>query len=204
MKEVYISVDIEATGSVPTLYSMLSLGACVVSEEGPPSTFYREIKPIEGAGFEPEAMKHCIFSEKTEARIHAQGGGPHAILTALTELGVPPRTAMEDFATWLRTVSQKERGDIVFVGFNAPYDWGFVNHYFKKYFWGHNPFGINALDIKGYYMGMTNCRWRETSKKKIDPRFRPQRRHTHHALDDAREQAEMFLRMLQANQRRLR
>ena len=40
----------------------------------------------------------------------------------------------------------------VFVGFNAPFDWSFVNYYFHR-FLGHNPFGFTAVDIKAYYMG---------------------------------------------------
>ena len=32
MREVYISVDIEAAGPVPAIYSMLSLGAVVVDD----------------------------------------------------------------------------------------------------------------------------------------------------------------------------
>jgi len=43
-EEVYISVDIEASGPIPGEYSMLSLGACVV--ENPTKTFYIEFKPI--------------------------------------------------------------------------------------------------------------------------------------------------------------
>ena len=40
----------------------------------------------------------------------------------------------------------------MFVGFNASFDWSFVNWYFHK-FVGTNPFGVAALDIKAYYMG---------------------------------------------------
>ncbi len=44
MTEVYISVDIEASGPIPVEYSMLSLGACLVSNTQ--RNFYVELKPI--------------------------------------------------------------------------------------------------------------------------------------------------------------
>lgn len=42
--EIYISVDIEASGPIPGEFSMLSLGACIVGDTG--NTFYAELKPI--------------------------------------------------------------------------------------------------------------------------------------------------------------
>jgi hypothetical protein len=42
--EVYISVDVEASGPCPPTYSMLSIGACVVGDSG--TSFYVELHPI--------------------------------------------------------------------------------------------------------------------------------------------------------------
>jgi len=43
-KETYISVDIEASGPIPEVYSMLSVGACVIGDTS--KTFYVELKPL--------------------------------------------------------------------------------------------------------------------------------------------------------------
>src|ERR1700716_268319 len=67
---------------------------------------------------------------------------------------------MTAFATWLDSLVGKTDTP-VFVGFNAPFDWSFINYYFHKFI-GRNPFGFAALDIKAYYMGATGCSWRET------------------------------------------
>lgn len=53
-EEVYISVDVEASGPVPATNSMLSLGAVAVDD--PRQTFYIELKPVNG-NFVPDAMK---------------------------------------------------------------------------------------------------------------------------------------------------
>jgi ribonuclease T len=44
-------------------------------------------------------------------------------------------------------------------------------------------------------MGMSGCAWEDTKSSKIPSEFKGKSRHTHNALDDAIEQAEMFQRM---------
>jgi DNA polymerase III epsilon subunit-like protein len=170
-KEIYISVDIESSGPIPGEYSMLSLGACVVGDAS--KTFYSEIKPI-SEKFVPEALEVSGLS-----------------LKRLGEMGKEPAEAMHNFKKWIREVS--EENEPVFVVFNVTFDWMFVAYYFHK-FLGRNPFGISGLDIKAYYMGKFGTKWEDTSKRKIDKRFLSGK-HTHNALDDAIEQADIFRKM---------
>ena len=51
--ELYVSVDVEASGPIPEKFSLLSIGACVVGH--PDQSFYSEIKPLNDA-FITEAM----------------------------------------------------------------------------------------------------------------------------------------------------
>ena len=111
----------------------------------------------------------------------------------LTITGEEPRLAMERFEQWIRQVVGDNRP--VLVAFNATFDWSFTHWYFIKYL-GREPFGISGLDIKAYYMGKHRTTWGETSKKKIRTRYQPQTAHTHQALEDAQEQAEIFGQML--------
>jgi DNA polymerase III epsilon subunit-like protein len=174
MKEdVFVSVDVEADGPIPGDYSMISLGAAVIGSAD--RTFYREIKPISGQ-FEPEAL---AVSGLSRERLVAEGADP--------------AEAMADFAAFLAGASPGGRP--VFVGFNATFDWMFVHWYFI-HFLGKNPFGISGLDIKSYYMGaLGKRRWGDTTKRRLDRRFLADAPHTHHALDDAREQGEIFAKL---------
>lgn len=172
MKEVYISVDIEAAGPIPAAYSMLSLGAVVVDD--PEQTFYVELKPVNGRSV-PDAMKVVGRS-----------------LEDFADHGLSPKDAMASFRDWLAKIAKTKKP--VFVGFNATFDWAFVNFYFHE-FLGENPFGFGGIDIKSYYMGMTACTWEDTKSSHIDKEFKGPSPHTHNALDDAIEQAEMFRRM---------
>lgn len=174
--EVYISVDIEAAGPVPAEYSMLSIGACVVGS--PEVSFYIELKPINDR-FVPEALAVSGFS-----------------LGQLRISGSEPAKAMEAFSKWIEDVATGLMP--VFVGFNAPFDWQFINWYFHI-FTGRNPFGINAIDIKAYYMGFSGSTWVDTSSSRLPSWLQPAHHKKHNALDDAIAQAEIFNRLLSAS-----
>lgn len=177
--EAYISVDVEAAGPVAGAFSMLSLGACLVGSEN--ATFYVELKPI-NHHFVPEALRVSQLS-----------------LEGLQAAGRNPVDGMTMFTEWVSEAANERRP--VFVGFNAAFDWQFVNWYFHTYL-GRNPFGPSALDIKSYYMGLSGCLWDETSSSKLPTVFKPSHRQTHNALDDAVAQAEIFEKLLAARRRR--
>ena len=88
----------------------------------------------------------------------------------------------------------------IFVGFNAVFDWMFVDDYFQR-FLGRNPFGHSALDIKAYYMGHAGGTWAQTSMRFLSPLYLGGVHLTHNALGDARDQAELF-RSMKAEERR--
>ena len=178
IQETYVSVDVETAGPSPRQYALLSIGACLVSD--PRDGFYVELKPTH-SNFTPEAMAVSQMSLKN-----------------LAESGVAPDEAMERFEDWLKkNVSSESRP--VFVAFNAPFDWMFVNDYFH-HFRGANPFGHAALDIKAFYMGMTGVRWSATALEEVNARYRATDQLTHQALQDARDQAALFQQMLRERQ----
>lgn len=179
--ERYFSVDIESSGPIPGKYSMLSLGACAVDDPG--VSFYVEFQPI-SAEFVPKALEVSGFD-----------------LNHLMAVGQKPDVAMPEFRRWVEKHSESSKP--VFVGFNASYDWQFVNWYFEMYAAG-NPFGFGGVDIKSYFMGLTNCQWGESTSSRLPAEFKPSTPQTHNALDDAKAQASMFAKMLAHAQSRSR
>jgi hypothetical protein len=89
-EELYISVDIEASGPIPGLFSMLSTGACVVGDVN--KGFYIELKPLND-NLDAEAMQFT--------------GG--LSLETLKRNGADPKTAMAQFEQWIREVSGNKR-----------------------------------------------------------------------------------------------
>jgi DNA polymerase III epsilon subunit-like protein len=171
MIENLVSVDIEAAGPIPGKYSMLSIGACLVDDPG--NTLYIELQPI-NENVVPEALAVSKLS-----------------LEQLSREGSPPTQAMKHFAEWLSKLEKP-----VFVGFNATFDWSFVNYYFIEYS-DRNPFGIGGIDIKAYAMGKLHCSWDETRSSRLAERLGISHENSHHALEDAQFQAKLF-RLLQA------
>jgi DNA polymerase III epsilon subunit-like protein len=171
--ERYFSVDIESSGPTPGKYSMLSLGACVVGK--PDEAFYVELKPI-SKEFIPDALKVSGFD-----------------LDRLEKEGKSPREAMTAFRSWVEKVAADHKA--VFVGFNACYDWQFVNWYLES-FTGGNPFGFGGIDIKSYFMGLSGVSWAKTTSSQLPSEFQPDVPQTHNALEDARAQASIFQKLL--------
>jgi DNA polymerase III epsilon subunit-like protein len=172
--ETYISVDIEAAGPNPSQYSLLSIGACLVADLQ--RTFYVELQPVNDNSVKEAMAVHGLS------------------LKELFERGLPPAEALMRFESWL--ADEVPAGhQPVFVAFNAAFDWMFVNDYFYR-FLGRNPFGHAALDLKAFYMALASVSWRETSMEYVAARYLGGRQLTHHAMQDAQNQAEMFQKML--------
>lgn len=170
IRERFISVDVETSGPIPGEFSLLTLGACDVDRDD--LTFSCMVQPL-NQNADPEALAATGLS-----------------LSELARTGASPAEAMNNFAQWLQSL-RGEAEKLVFVGFNAPFDWSFVNYYFYR-FTRDNPFGFSALDIKAYYMGATGCTWSDTRSSLIGDRLQPRRAPSHDALQDALYQAELF------------
>ncbi|CZX27045.1 TPA: 3'-5' exoribonuclease [Enterobacter hormaechei] len=169
-KEIFISVDIEASGPVPGKYSLLSIGACLVSDTN--VNFSCELKPT--------------TSEFIPAALEITG----LTLEELEDRGLPPQEAMLAFKQWIDQVTSSD--DIpIFVGLNAPFDWSFINYYFHIYL-GDNPFGFSALDIKALFMGRLATSWSESKSSNMTKVLDVPMTANHNALKDAIFQANLF------------
>jgi DNA polymerase III epsilon subunit-like protein len=120
-------------------------------------------------------------------------------LERLQQEGVPARQAFLRFEAWLKSIIPQGEQPY-FLAFNAAFDWMFVNYYFI-HFLGHNPFGHAAIDIKAFYMGLSGVPWSQTTWRNIDSKYKTEHGLTHHALQDALDQANVFKRMLEEHGR---
>lgn len=172
--EILISVDIEASGPSPSMGSLIAIGACLI--EDPDTALYLELKPQPGLPWSEEAQKVHGLSQ-----------------VGLLQRGLDAPEAMRQLESWLTDVAAGRRP--VFVGWNAGFDWMFVADYFAR-FLGRNPFGIAPLDIKAYLMGRDRLsRWADTRRSAVAERYGEVEPLSHHALEDARQQA-AFIRPL--------
>lgn len=135
-----VSVDIEADGPCPGLYSMISLGAVIV-EDGLERRFYGEFKPITNKWI-PEALDVSGFT-----RVQCMDF-PNAEET------------LHKFKEWLAIECPN---GCIFIADNPGFDFAFVNYYFINFF-DKNPFGWSARRIGDLFCGVMKDGWYQWKK----------------------------------------
>lgn len=162
---IIVSVDVEADGPAPGLYSMVSFGAVIV-EHGLERTFYGQCKPISDAWI-PGALAVSGHSRK-ECLTFPE-----------------PSVTMGLFSEWLN--EHKGEGHPQLWADNNGFDFAFINYYFVMC--GiENPFGWSSQNLKSFYKGLKqNLRTNPNKLRKTE--------HTHHPVDDAKGNAEAIIRM---------
>lgn len=174
--ENYISVDLETWGPYPEPYTIAAIGAVSLLTG---AEFYIEMRPR----FQGLEMTPIIDPESLA--IH---GLDHTKMTLTEGEGI------KAFYDWTR-LQPKQR---VFASWSS-FDWAFMYPALMRYC-GQSPYSHSSLEMKSLLMGKSGCQWKETNKGWLI-KNRPQLMaglppHTHNALDDAKEQAELLKRIL--------
>lgn len=185
--DAYFSADVETDGPIPGPYSMLSFALVYAgSFDGKsfdrPKTYsdsrYFELKPI-SVEFEPEAL--------------AVNGLDR---TRLISDGLQPVRAMTEASKWVRQIAGTAKP--VLVAYPLSFDWAWLYWYFVRYSEDGSPFGHSScFDLKTALSVKSRAPIAVSGRSKLSPSLRSNRPHTHNALDDAIEQAEIFANVFQ-------
>ena len=182
---VYLSIDVEASGPFPGLFSLVSIGAVVVKTDptgdwigDTDSTFYEELKPLRDAKeLEAATNIHGLTTEYLEANAREPG------------------EVMEDFAEFYEKLVRRHK-KVVPAAWPASFDSPYVGWYLQ-YFLDENPLGWSCFDIPSFGMGLFQCHrnaLRNLMKKAgIEFGKNPD---PHNALADAIEQGHTLARLL--------
>lgn len=180
--DVYFSADVETDGPIPGSYSILSFaivyaGSFDGSRFKRPETydhiFYRELKPISEA-FQQEALD---VNGLDRARLCVEG--------------MAPRQAMTEAFNWIS--ANAANGKPVLVAYPLSFDWTWLYWYFVQFCEAGSPFDYSrCFDIKTALAVKAKIPISDAGRSKLDPSLSSKRLHTHHAIDDAIEQAEIF------------
>ena len=180
--DIYFSADVETDGPIPGPYSILSFALVYAGSfdghrfERPTSyeqVFYRELKPISNS-FEPEALRVNGLDRER-----------------LCREGVSPQSAMTEASTWVKGIAGAKAA--VLVAYPLCFDWTWLYWYFIRFSLDGSPFGYSrCFDIKTAISLKSAIPITEAGRQKVTRELRSTRTHTHHAIDDAIEQAEIF------------
>lgn len=182
----YFCIDIEASGPVPGLYNMVSLGAVPLERR----------RDVWVPGADELYLLFRPMNDGFDARAMAIHGIPRR---EMEQQGEDPKVAMGRLRQWTKEHCSPPGARPVFVGHNAVFDWAFVAYYFEAT-GVENPYGWKALDTKALAMGRLRLPWFDTHKEMLEkmlPGLGPQdRARTHRADYDARYQAVILAELL--------
>ena len=180
--DAYFSADVETDGPIPGPFSMLSFAIVYAGSfdghrfERPNNYeryFYRELKPISNQ-FQEEALKVNGLDRDR-----------------LCREGLTPQHVMTEASRWVKD----NCGDAnpVLVAYPLSFDWSWLSWYFVRFSNEGSPFGYSrCFDIKTALSVKGRIPISRAGRGRLDPALGSNRAHTHHAIGDAIEQAEIF------------
>lgn len=185
--DIYFSADVETDGPIPGPYSMLSFalvyaGVFDGNRFTPPDqdlrTFYTELKPISN-DFQLDALR---ANGLDRARLCIEGADP--------------QSAMTQACRWVKQLAGSNQP--VLDAYPLSFDWTWLYWYFIRFSSEGSPFDYSrCFDIKTAFAIKASLPIAAAGRSKLLLSLRPHRKHTHHALEDAIEQAEIFANVFQ-------
>jgi hypothetical protein len=98
---------------------------------------------------------------------------------------------MTEASRWVKRVAGAAQP--VLVAYPLSFDWSWLYWYFMRFSADGSPFGHSrCFDIKTALAVKAGIPIAEAGRSQIDPSLRSRHPHTHHAIDDAIAQAEIF------------
>lgn len=180
--DVYFSADVETDGPIPGPFSMLSFALVVagsfdghrfIRPTGYNQSLYLELRPISNR-FEIEALR---VNGLNRERLLIEGRDPQVAMTIASQ--------------WV--VEQSRPGHPVLVAYPLSFDWSWLYWYFVKYSKFGSPFAHSrCFDLKTAYAVKAGVQISQAGRSRIPDQLRGTQQHTHNALDDAIEQAQLF------------
>ena len=190
---IYVVCDIEADGPIPGPHSMISFGAIAVDKSGKNyGEFEINLQPLKNA------------SPHSETLIWFKHNAPEAF--EYTKLNrTYPEVAMNKFGDWLLNLPSPR----VMAAHPAPHDFMWLNWYiqnFLKHRLEKPPFATpffdiwsSAFDIKSYATAVLKKDFIEVHRETYPKELYDNTKHTHRAIDDAREYANLLVKLLNKN-----
>jgi hypothetical protein len=180
--DAYFSADVETDGPIPGVFSILSFALVYAgSFDGQhfrrpyryEQVFYKQLRPI-SENFQLEALQVNGLDRER-----------------LCIEGEPPERAMTEAFSWVKNIAVDAQP--VLVAYPLSFDWSWLYWYFVRFSSEGSPFAYSrCFDIKTAVAVKAGIPISQAGRSRIDPSLRPRHPHTHNAIDDAIEQAQIF------------
>jgi len=166
---------------------MLQAGAVFYDSHGTIlDEFEANLQEIEGAVPDPKTMEWWALQEKSKP----------GTWTNMRKNLVSAEVAMSRFTNKVININKKLNASPVMVCYPAGYDFTYFYWYLCK-FTGKSCLGFSCIDMKTLGANLIQSSYRESAKRNYPKKwFDPKLKHTHGALDDAKEQGHLFWSMV--------
>lgn len=180
--DAYYSADVETDGPIPGPFSILSFALVYAGSfdgkhfrrpQSYQQVLYKELRPI-SENFQPDALR---VNGLDRMRLCIEGESPER--------------AMTEASRWVKDTCGTAQP--VLVAYPLSFDWSWLYWYFIRFSSEGSPFAYSrCFDIKTAVAVKAGIPISQAGRSRIDPSLRPRHPHTHHAVDDAIEQAQIF------------
>ena len=180
-KDLYFSVDVETSGLVPMYHSMYSFGVVAIRDGEIVDTFEHNLEPLNPFVRDNDNIR---FWKEHQAAWEAHRRFPI----------LKPNVAFNELHEWVRYTTQSDEVP-VFVAYPAAFDFGWMEQYGDRFSPDNYPFGHSAFCMQSMAATILNVPFSQAREKNWPEAWRKEMSHTHIALNDALDQARVFILM---------
>jgi DNA polymerase III alpha subunit (gram-positive type) len=184
-KDTIISFDIETTGLVGGVHSMISLGAVAYRNGKEVSHFYGCLKEWDGSERDEDTM---LFWQRNRTE-----------WDGIRKASQPPEKVIGEFITWVEALEAPR----TLAAWPATFDSAFLFFYLYK-FGGANVVNrlfkqYRVLDIRSFISAIFAVPYSEAERRILPEEWKENLPYTHNALADARQQGVTLMNVLKAS-----
>jgi len=188
-QDTLIIFDVETTGFIPGVHSVIALGAVSYRDGVEIGSFYGAMKEFKGSIRDAETMAFWKKNREEWDKI-----------VAIQE---EPSVVMNDFADWCAD----HEGPLTLAANPACFDAAWLWWYLYRYTGPDTVTQLfrrhHALDVRSYIAAVLNVPYSKAERKLLPPEWAEEHQYTHNALDDARQLGAVLKNLMKANANQL-
>lgn len=187
MREIFISIDIEADGDNIYKHNCIQVGMVACYFEEKPSIKNIDLWLVSKFQVSIENLENHYPDERTMSEFWNKN---MLIYRKIKENAIPPEVAVQKISSWLEVLSSLYHIKC-FVARPASYDWLWFSQLYQHFDFPRKyslPYSITCIKSLEYALELIGIDY----KKNVQNAKLP---HTHDAIDDALSQAYRFLRL---------
>jgi len=189
-QDIYISIDVETSGKIPSVHNLLSIGAvAIINGKISADSYYSSIKYDTATIWDPDTLDWWTSTPRLKQF--------NELIDYTLKFGLSPDLVAETFCNWICNL--KLHGNVSLIADPATFDAGFIWELIYKYTRNGqksiDEIGrMRMLDIRTLRAACFKVPYSQANRDLVPNN--PEYSITHNALDDALCQADHFIELV--------